>query len=648
MSIISQKFPIISDTVNGLTVLMVSMVVILQFWFFQESVELPKLIVWYILTGIILVIIAIRYKDWKINLPKPIIIMLLVWLGLITLSTIFSLDTQNSFFGIYPRYTSSWVFFISWLVFILVLAVQNKRIMESLIRLSALLGVLMAVWGILQFYGIGFYAGQSEVVRTLIPSFLGNPSFSSMFIVASLPLLLWYKGMNGKIWTKYVYIISIALVFLSLIYFNSRGAIVAVASSLLIYVALNAFKAKKFNNKILALGLIVFMAVAGAFYYQTRVDIGGKESGYAQQASSSRLILWDLTVSQIGQMPLFGTGFGNFFLAFRENTHPIFSSSEWFDDAHNFVLQFYTTTGVLAGTVFMLLLAYTFFTLFKSYLNREDYHLQVALMSALLAWCVAGFFTPVPLANWMLLAILLMASWRLTSEHSIVIQPKVYYRAAGIILGLLVCTIGISIMSSEIFLRIAKESETQSQSEKAYKYSSLALKANPFNTDSYIVKINSELQLGNIDKVDQELARFIAKHPKSSGIYQLAADFNMRLYVKTGDEEYRQRTFGNIENMLKFNSNYASVYRTSALLSFYLNDVDKSMTYINRSLVLDINSYNSWILKSKINYDSNNKDQMLYALKRANAIAPRVNVGNAIKSMQKTDDYKLVPFPYQF
>jgi hypothetical protein len=138
--------------------------------------------------------------------------LILAYFFLTVLSTFFSVDVNNSIFGLQGRFTSSIFFSALWgaWIFVLVSSLDKEKIL-FLFKSLTVVGLLIAVYGIVQQQGIAYYEGLNPQVRSLAPSFLGNPNFSSMYLSGVLPLSAMAAYLSKTRTSRYFYLVSIFL-----------------------------------------------------------------------------------------------------------------------------------------------------------------------------------------------------------------------------------------------------------------------------------------------------------------------------------------------------------------------------------------------------------------------------------------------------
>lgn len=646
MSILSNRFPILTKPLAGWLVIVLALGTFINVWAFQEATDLPKLIVWFIGVGISTAIILFTKPFPTIKMPKWALVGLLSFVVLLIVGIFFTYDVRNSIFGLFPRYTGSLMFFIAWVLSMMVFSAVETTDFIKLFKYFSYFGVVVSAWGIAQAFDIGFYNGTQITIRNPAPSFLGNPNFSAMFVIATLPILLWITQRKAK-WSMYLHWFYVGICLVALVIFNSRGAFLAAAIALPIYGSMALWKHRWKHVIVVGILAMLFAVTAGVFYYKTRIDVAASYSDQSTQTATTRLLLWDFTTDYIVKNPLFGTGLDNFFLAFRSNNSSVFTNQEWFDDAHNVILQFAASSGVVTTSIFLILVGYAIYLLYVRYKNSMEFDMAGPVIVAIIAWFVAGSFTPVAMPNWIFLALLLAVGWHFSGQELDISKYRItkpLLAALFVILTLL----GVAMLTSELFLWQARKASEKFNFEKSNKLSNVSVKAFPLNTNARITYMQSLLELKRYDELDQSIKTFTDQHKKSSGIYQVASDYYAQMYYATRDGRYKQDCYRAIDTMISLNSNYAYPYRVATLLHIRMNDYAGALEYSNKTIVLSDNDFNSWIMNGKIHFELGNRESTEYALQEAFKIVQDRRLKYALQHLKQGGTLKDMVYPVEF
>lgn len=360
-----------------------------------ELFEFNKMVLTYGLTVIILgawLIKIIAAGELKIQ-RTPLDIPLLFFLISQIFSTIFSIDRHTSIFGYYSRFhggllsTGCYLF----LYYALVSNLNDKKKVFRFFYISLFSGFLVAVYGILEHYGIDAKFWVQDV-RNRVFSTLGQPNW----LAAYLNILLFITiGLIFTVKNKFkifIYYLLFIICYLCLLYTKSRSGFIAfiscfVFSSLLLLAI--GFLQKKLKTIFELLGACCLLLITITFFAQlpflnldklgfSRVnklfrknaatvvkppealpqgpvlEVGGSESG------EIRRIVWQGAIDIALNSPLFGSGVETFAYAyyqFRPAAHNLVS--EWdflYNKAHNEFLNYAATTGFIGLSSYLLVI----------------------------------------------------------------------------------------------------------------------------------------------------------------------------------------------------------------------------------------------------------------------------------------------------
>lgn len=638
-----QKFPVLANPFTGILAIGFAIVTYLVVPMFQDPVELPKLIAWYIFFGAAILGLYFSKPTKFFTLPNYINYLFIATAVLLVVNAIFSLDYLNTLSGVFPRYSNSVPFFLTWLLLIYLLARLDRTKLTSFLKLLAFLGFLVAAFGVLQYYGIGYYAGLTEVVRITPPSFLGNPIFSAMFVVTTIPLQFWFLVTAQTKFKRYGYLIMLVVSLLGAVFFNSRGAYAGLFAAV-IMIGLSFGLVKKYRQALLVFaGIALLLVVTLMFYNVTRVDVGEKQAEYSEVTITSRFLAWDTALQTIKQYPLTGTGFANFFISFRANDHSALTDKEWFDDVHNVVLQTAATGGLpLALAMFGLLFLSVLFLL-KGFWQEKNF-LDVIVVCCVVAWLGVGSFTPVGAANWLLLAVLIAYGINKATRGEELVparfSAKIWLLASGAAIALL----GALLLVGEVSLAIAREKNLQNNPTQTIRYAKVAKYTSLDSLNARILLIQNLIKQKDYQQAQQEIESVLAMHPKSSGVYLMATEMYRIMYFATNNQEYKDLSGQATKNMIAHNSNYVAMYVNAARNMLTLKEPEQAKLYSKQAVVLDPDGFESWLNYAKASYELNQVEDTLLGLKKAYQEVPIPKIRETIKLIENKQSLDGISF----
>ncbi|MDP2950777.1 MAG: O-antigen ligase family protein, partial [bacterium] len=203
------------------------------------------------------------------------------------------------------------------------------------------------------------------------------------------------------VWLKSALAVFIGLSFLSLYRAGARAATLAVVGGIfLMFLMYLSFHLKKPKYKTIAQISKVALFVGIALYLVSVVLLYIPFEGnfvrvkFAQAASSSRFVNWEMAVKGFFDKPLLGWGLENYDILFTKYFNPCLFTQEcggeiWFDRTHNIVLDVLSQTGALGLVSYLLLFAFGFVVLIKKFFKEKT--IDFWLFSVFLVLPVAYF-----------------------------------------------------------------------------------------------------------------------------------------------------------------------------------------------------------------------------------------------------------------
>ncbi len=367
----------------------------LVFWnLTTEFYEIPKFLFVAALTGILIVVWAIRFvAAGRVSITKtPLDIPFLLLIIVFIISTFFAVSKWVAIYGNAPRIHGGLATFTVFVLLYFVLS-SNLKSVGLVKRLGYLLmtsAVVLSVLSLASYAGIQLI--QLPFTKGLNFTPTGSSFSTSAFLAILLPFPLMSILIDENTKAKYPYKMMM-LGFLTLwsITILLIGSLPAYVASV-VAIAL-AFFATPIGNIKRNIGFFIIpVVIVGALALFSFVKIGdGSNPLYKQAQSFPREIQlpfsvsWKVAVSAFRDSPLWGTGPGSFLadftlykpLNFNQNTF-------WnvrFDQPHNEYLLYLATLGGV-GIVSLLLLTVMFISKALRSLSKSDNSFNLALAAS--------------------------------------------------------------------------------------------------------------------------------------------------------------------------------------------------------------------------------------------------------------------------
>lgn len=376
----------------------------------------PKIFNIYVSCFVASVILLIFIRKLKIK-HSLIDKLILGYLALVCLSTLFSVNVNQSFFG--RIFREEGLFAICCYIFIFHISSKFYKFSLKHVNFILLSSIIISIYAIFQFFG--FDPVPTDPMRKIWNNYsyatIGNPNFLGSYLTLIIPI-----SMFSFLYTKKpVYAVISSVLFLALLCTRTRSAWVGLSISLVL-LSISCYK-MKFNFKplIKLMGLFLIILISLNLYSKNDTikrmntimkdakSVATLSTGY-EYAGSKRIFIWKGAAKLIPQRTLLGYGPDTFDIAFMKNFSD--ESTKYFgksivDKAHNEYIQIAVTSGVPSLLLYIAALA---IILLKA-LNRVKKNiLIIPLFCSITGYLVQAFFNisvvSVAPVYWALLGIL--------------------------------------------------------------------------------------------------------------------------------------------------------------------------------------------------------------------------------------------------
>ncbi len=384
----------------------------------------------------------------KMLLAKKIIIKktafnipLILFLVVISISTIFSIDVHTSVFGYYGRFNGGLISIIAYIFLFFGFASNfDFPAVKKLLKISLLSSLLVILWGLPGRFGhdlscllfVGqfnnacwtaqFHPDVREFSTLGQPNWLGAYLAINFFIGLYFLLTSWDRDEKKVQFKNYslnrstfIYLLYTFLNFSTILFTRSRSALLAVLMSLAILFFLKYSKRMLYVVAILAFSVLIFRTgitkvdqfLDPSYYinkvFKPKISVSPKAasgnilltSGEATDSFKIREIVWQGAIQLAKDYPLLGTGpetFGYSYYFVRPKAHNL--TSEWdflYNKAHNEFLNYAATTGFTGLGTYLLIIAATFWYGIKK-IKAVDSLFIICLLLSYLTILITNFF----------------------------------------------------------------------------------------------------------------------------------------------------------------------------------------------------------------------------------------------------------------
>lgn len=341
--------------------------------YFPTDYNLPKIITLYIIGGILFILLLIKYKEWKFDKYD---ILFGIFIFLVTLSTIFSVDVNVSIFGMPNRFEGLLTFICYFLIYYS--ARYYLSLNEKIINVLLIIVSLISIIGILQYYNLiplSRYYGKSFASATF-----GNRNFFGSYLALIVPITMGIYIFKNK----EKFLIPCLISFFALLCSLTRSAWLSfIIISVIGGIYLIKLKDKKTWFRAITI-IILFAMLFLTFYiskpkaFTSRIDNMASDfdligtafnendgflsiiSSLSNKIASNRMVIWKCAIKLIKHYPIFGCGPDAFFTGLCTSETDFLINDVYYalnkgfpDKAHNEWLHIGSTIGIPAFIIYV-------------------------------------------------------------------------------------------------------------------------------------------------------------------------------------------------------------------------------------------------------------------------------------------------------
>ena len=310
-----------------------------------------------------------------------------VYLLIVLITCFTGVDFNLSFWGDLERMLGWFPLFHFFLLYLIVVTVfRNWRDWQPLLIAMVSAGTLLSLIGLFQNYNASTLGNAA---------YMGTLMLMTMFITALL------IGRSRNWLVSLPYWLVLILLFVGFVRADISGAYAGLAVGILVYAGLMTFLNHK--KKVRQWGLVVVgVLVIGvgllfAFRWSPALDntqLGKviRDFSLENPTLNTRFYSWKWAWRDLGSHPLLGVGHGNYALVFdrqfKGDFYRFSKGEDFFDRAHNNVVEIATTTGLLGLAAYLFMFTWAVIYLIKAY--RED-KIKLPEFAALAAFLASYF-----------------------------------------------------------------------------------------------------------------------------------------------------------------------------------------------------------------------------------------------------------------
>jgi O-antigen ligase len=347
----------------------------------------------------LLFVLAIWYLLKKGEIVGKKNYVLYAFIGLFVIEIvagIFGVNPANSFWSNYERMDGIiTMFYLLMYLWLLLQFFQTKADWLWLFRVSIFTAILLSIYGLLQRAGVdNKWVLGNPAPR--IASTIGNPAYFGGYLLFHIffSVILLYE--DKVRWRQALYG-ALAIFFTYMMYVTgTRGPFLGLVVGIIVMGILYWPRANKKLRISIASGMLLIV-LAGVFLYSQREATWLGSSTLKRIANINlqdlttidRIYSWQTAWSSYIERPLLGWGPENYRYGFNKYYNPNIHE-QWFDRAHNVILDYLNIGGPLALLFYLSALGAAGYYLWRQ--REEDYLLSVLVLGLLAAYFFQNLF----------------------------------------------------------------------------------------------------------------------------------------------------------------------------------------------------------------------------------------------------------------
>lgn len=320
-----------------------------------------------------------------------------IFIMIVFLADIFSLNPWRAFFANYERMEGFMMIFHLYLYFIILISIFKSR-KDWLIFFLVTLGASLVVSFIALLQKFGFRVSLQGGFR--VDSTIGNPTYLASYLVFHIWLImLLLRDFWEKWWLRFIFL-GVLIFELLIIYFTAtRGAVLALLGISLPFLAAvfwlwpRMFPGGKLWRKFILFFSLILILVPLTFWLLRDKDFVKKNKvlvrlthySLQERTIQSRFKIWGMAYRGVLERPILGWGQENFYLVFQKYFHPgLYAQEPWFDRSHNVFFDWLVHAGFIGLISYVSILVTAFGALFKGMRQKAIFLWEGIVMASLL------------------------------------------------------------------------------------------------------------------------------------------------------------------------------------------------------------------------------------------------------------------------
>lgn len=361
-----------------------------------------------VILGIFFMIWYSLYKD-KISIKKCLIFLaFLAFLLVQILATAFGVNISNSILGNFER-MDGLIHLLSLALYFLLLinTFRTSKDWLWIFRASIIAALLVVTYEIFGRWG---WIGDTPIPHK--SGTIGTTLYFGSYLMFNVFFALMAYYIDRHRYWKIFYLLA-TLINIVFIFINaSRSSMIGLVAGFGILMIFMFFRVNKKLKIFFVSLIIIFLSLVALviaqrnsawvqnIYFLERLTNISK----ADSSTNNRLLTWQVAIKAFYDRPILGYGPENAVYAVNKHYNPEVSE-QWFDRAHNFVLDHLLNAGILGLLSFLAIFVLAFRA--SGQYIKKHYFLAATLIGTLTAYLISNLFTFDSLVTWLPLVLIL-------------------------------------------------------------------------------------------------------------------------------------------------------------------------------------------------------------------------------------------------
>ncbi len=608
----------------------------------SELFEIPKMHFIYLITILTTTLHLINWSLGQIKLfhKNKLNWFLIIFLISQIICTITSIDIYTSLHGYYSRLNGGLFSLIAFSSIFLILPLYlNDKFKNTLINLILLSGFFVAIFGILEHFGIdkNFWV---QDVQSRVFSTLGQPNWLAAYLCLLLPFSI-YKFQNSiNKFSATSYLLLTTIYYLTLLFTKSKSGILAAVISLTIFFIFTFFQKKSLKKSLIinySLLIVLSLLISNPikdFLFPHKLDIRNStlEINNLNVTSSGniRKIVWLGSWELFKKFPLVGTGVETFAYSYYW-TRPIEHNltSEWdflYNKAHNEYLNYLATTGLVGTIPYLLFILAVLIVLIKKILNTKYLILDIAILCSFISILItntAGFSISIVSLFFFTLPLF---SFKYQEDQS-------HFKTKKILIPLVLFFSFYSLNQlirsyfADVYFSKSQTKDNHQDYETAYQLISQTNQLKPKEPNYYIHLglLSAKMALLTNDQkyIDQAIKYAdlsVTSSPANINFWKLRSQ--VYYYLSSLDQKYFTKTIESMLQASKFAPTDAKIYFNLGQFLETASFIDEAIIYYQQAIDVKSNYDHAYFALGQIYFDQKKYDLAKTNLEQTLKYAP--------------------------